>query len=301
MNIRTWPGAPYPLGATWDGGGVNFAIYSENAEKIELCLFDSTADEKESACIPLREQTDLVWHAYLPDLRPGQLYGFRVHGPYEPQNGHRFNPAKIVLDPYAKAIGRDVVWKDEMFPYVLNNPQEDLVIDTTDNAACAPLAAVIDQAFTWGDDRPPRTPWHKTLIYEMHVRGFTKSHPEIPEKLRGTYSGLATEPAIRYLSELGITAVELLPVHHFVSDRGLEEKGLTNYWGYNTLSYFSPHAGFSGSDTAQDTVREFKTMVKNLHSAGIEVILDVVYNHTAEGNHMGPLLSFRGIDNASYY
>lgn len=301
MTIRTWPGAPYPLGATWDGGGVNFAIYSENATKVELCLFDSKDDQQESACLPLSEQTDMVWHAYLPDLRPGQLYGYRVHGPYKPDKGHRFNPAKVVLDPYAKAIGRNVGWRDEMFPYVLNDPHEDRAIDQRDSAACAPLAVVVDQAFTWGDDRPPCTPWHRTLIYEMHVKGFTRGHPEIPEKLRGTYGGLSTEPAIRYLSELGITAVELLPVHHFVSDRGLEEKGLSNYWGYNTLAYFAPHANFSGAETPQDTVREFKTMIKNLHSAGIEVILDVVYNHTAEGNHMGPMLSFRGIDNASYY
>ena len=301
MKIRVWPGAPYPLGATWDGGGVNFAIYSENATKVELCLFESKDDQKEHACLPLREQTDMVWHAYLPDLRPGQLYGYRVHGPYDPNHGHRFNPAKMLLDPYAKAIGRTVGWRDEMFPYVLNRPEEDLAIDSRDSAGCAPLAVVIDPAFTWGDDRPLRTPWHQTLIYEMHVKGFTMRHPEIPEKLRGTFGGLSTEPAIRYLRELGITAVELLPVQHFVSDRGLEDKGLTNYWGYNTLAFFAPQASFAAADTAPDAVREFKTMVKNLHSAGIEVILDVVYNHTAEGNHLGPMLSFRGIDNASYY
>jgi glycogen operon protein len=296
-----WPGTPYPLGATWDGGGVNFALYSENATKVELCLFDSAADQKEASCLALVEQTDMVWHAYLPDLRPGQLYGYRVHGPYEPQNGHRFNPAKVLLDPYAKTIGRNVGWRDEMFPYVLNGPREDMEIDHRDSAGCAPLAAVIDTAFTWGDDRAPRTPWHKTLIYEMHVKGFTQLHPEIPEKLRGTYSALATEPAVKYLRDLGITAVELLPIQHFVSDRGLEEKGLMNYWGYNSLAFFAPHAAYSAAETNQDVVREFKTMVKNLHTAGIEVILDVVYNHTAEGNHLGPMLSFRGIDNASYY
>jgi glycogen operon protein len=301
MASRVWPGNPYPLGATFDGGGVNFAIYSENATKIELCLFDRHDAATEYERIALREQTDMIWHAYLPDIRPGQLYGYRVHGPYEPQKGHRFNPAKVVLDPYAKAIARTTQWTDEMFPYVVGGKEEDLAIDTRDNSASAPLAAVIDTAFTWGDDRPPRTPWHKTLIYEVHVKGFTQLHPEIPEDVRGTYSGMATEPAIRYLRELGVTAVELLPVQHFVNDRHLEAKGLTNYWGYNSLAFLAPHARYSAADTPQDTVREFKTMVKNLHSSGIEVLLDVVYNHTADGNHMGPMLSYRGIDNSAYY
>jgi isoamylase len=300
MSLRVWPGKPYPLGATWDGSGVNFALYSEHGTKVELCLFEAGAS-KEAERIPLREQTDMVWHAYLPDLRPGQLYGYRVYGPYEPQNGHRFNPAKVLLDPYAKTIGRDLVWHDELFPYKCGDPAEDLSFDDRDSAPFAPLAAVVDSAFTWGDDRGPRTPWHKTLIYEIHVKGFTERHPEVADKLRGTYSGLASERAISYLRDLGITAVELLPVQQFIHDRHLVEKGLLNYWGYNTLSYFAPHADYSGAETPQDIVREFKTMVKNLHSAGIEVILDVVYNHTAEGNHMGPILSFRGIDNASYY
>ncbi len=301
MSTRIWPGEPYPLGATFDGGGVNFAIYSENATKVELCLFDRHDETKEYERLELFEQTDMIWHAYLPDIRPGQLYGYRVHGPYEPHNGHRFNPAKVVLDPYAKAIGRETKWADEMFSYAVGGPEEDLAIDTRDNSAFAPLATVIDPAFTWGDDRPPRTPWHKTLIYEVHVKGFTKGHPEIPEHLRGTYSGMSSEPAIRYLRELGVTAVELLPVQHFCIDRHLEAKGLTNYWGYNSLAFFAPHNRYSGADTPQDTVREFKNMVKNLHSSGIEVILDVVYNHTAEGNHMGPTLSYRGVDNAAYY
>jgi isoamylase len=301
MSYRIWPGKPYPLGSTWDGSGVNVALYSENATKVELCLYSGPDEIKEPECITLPEQTDMVWHGYLPDLRPGQHYGFRVHGPYEPEKGHRFNPHKLLLDPYAKAIGRNVGWRDEMFPYVLNDPKEDLSFDERDSGGCAPLGVVVDGAFTWGDDRPPRNPWHKTLIYEMHVKGFTKLHPEIPEKLRGTYSGLASEAAVRYLHELGVTAVELLPVQYFVSDRHLEEIGLSNYWGYNSLGFFAPHPGYSGADSPQDTVREFKTMVRNLHAAGIEVILDVVYNHTAEGNHMGPMLSFRGIDNLSYY
>ena len=299
--MRIWPGRPYPLGATWDGSGVNFALYSENARQVELCLFDSADATHESERISLEEQTDMVWHGFLPDLRPGHLYGFRVHGPYEPSEGHRFNPNKVVLDPYAKAIGRDVRWSDHMWGYKLGDPQADLSFDERDNAAFAPLAAVVDLAFTWGDDRPPNVPWHKTLIYELHVKGFTKLHPEVPNRLQGTYSGLASEAALSYLRKLGITAVELLPVHHFLDDRHLEDRGLSNYWGYNTLGFFAPAGRYSAADTPLDTVREFKTMVRNLHSIGVEVILDVVYNHTAEGNQMGPTCSFRGIDNASYY
>ena len=299
--MRIWPGQPYPLGATWDGRGVNFALYSEHASQVELCLFNSTDAKAESIRVVLPEYNDLVWHGYLPDVAPGQLYGFRVYGPYEPAKGHRFNPNKVLLDPYARCIGRMLKWHDSMFGYKLGHTQADLSFDKRDNAKFAPLAKVIDSAFTWGDDRPPRTPWNKTLIYELHVKGFTKLHQAVPEQFRGTYSGLGTEPAIRHLQELGITAVELLPVHYYLNDRHLAEKNLSNYWGYNTLGYFAPENDYTVQDSASDAVATFKTMVRNLHSAGIEVILDVVYNHTAEGNHMGPTLSFRGIDNAAYY
>jgi glycogen operon protein len=298
---RIWPGRPYPLGASWDGQGTNFALYSENAEKVELCLFDS-ADATQEACrVVLPDSTDMVWHGYLPDVLPGQVYGYRVYGPYKPEEGHRFNPHKILLDPYAKSVARETHWTDEMWAYKVGDPAADLSFDERDNAAFAPLAAVIDEAFTWGDDRRPQTPWNKTLIYEVHVKGFTKLHPEVPEKLRGTYAGLGAEASIRYFKELGITAVELLPVHEHVDDRHLVENGLVNYWGYNTLGFFAPEHSYAATGSGVDSVREFKTMVRNFHSAGIEVILDVVYNHTAEGNQMGPTLSFRGIDNASYY
>jgi glycogen operon protein len=299
--MRVWPGRPYPLGATWDGAGVNFALFSEHATKVELCLFESTEATTESQRIRPQEQTDRVWHAYLPDVQPDQLYGYRVYGPYEPLHGQRFNPNKVLLDPYAKAIGRMVRWSDEMFGYRIGDPTADLSFDELDNAAFAPLAAVVDSAFTWGDDRPPRTPWHKTLIYEIHVKGFTKRMPGVPEKLRGTYAGLASEAAIDHLRSLNVTAVELMPVHHHVDDRHLVEKGLTNYWGYNTLAFFAPDLRYASVQTPRDAVHQFKMMVRTLHAAGIEVILDVVYNHTAEGNQMGPTLSMRGIDNASYY
>ncbi|HEY2388041.1 MAG TPA: glycogen debranching protein GlgX [Candidatus Binatia bacterium] len=299
MKVR--PGQPYPLGATWDGVGVNFALFSEHATSVELCLFDSADSTAESARIVLPEQTDMVWHGYVSGIRPGQLYGYRVDGPYEPHAGQRFNRAKVVLDAYAKAIGRTTRWGDESFGYVIGDPAEDLSRDDRDNAALAPLAAVVDSAFTWGDDRPPRTPWHETVIYELHVKGFTHGHPDVPESLRGTYAGLVSEAAIGHLRALGVTAVELMPVHHHVNDRHLLDKGLTNYWGYNTLSFFAPEARYTSSRTPTDGVREFKMMVRALHAAGIEVILDVVYNHTAEGNHLGPTLSLRGIDNAAYY
>jgi len=244
----------------------------------------------------------MVWHGYSPDVRPGQLYGYRVHGPYEPSNGHRFNPNKIVLDPYARSIARPLVWDDSNFGYRIGDPDADLSFDTRDNAAFAPLAAVIDTAFTWGDDRPPRTPWHKTVIYEMHVKGFTRLHPAIPEPLRGTYAALTTEPALDHLLKLGVTAVELMPVHYPSYDRHLVERGLSNYWGYNTLGFFAPSTRYSScASNAEESVREFKRMVKALHSSGLEVILDVVYNHTAEGNQLGPTLSLRGIDNSTYY
>jgi glycogen operon protein len=299
--MRVWPGRPYPLGATWDGGGVNFALFTENATQVDLCLFDSPEATKETERIRLTEYTDLVWHCYLPDVAPGQLYGYRVSGPYEPNKGHRFNPAKVVLDPYAKAFGRDLKWSPEMFGYKIGDPQADLSRDDRDNAASVPLGMVVDPAFTWGDDRAPRTPWHKTIIYEAHIRGFTKLHPDVPEAARGTYLGLASEPAVRYLSELGVTAVEIMPAHEFVNDQFLIERGLRNYWGYNTLGFFAPESSYASGLTEGKAVREFKQMVRVLHSAGIEVIMDVVYNHTAEGNQLGPTLALRGIDNSSYY
>jgi glycogen operon protein len=299
--VRVWPGDPYPLGATWTGVGVNFALFSEHATRVELCLFDSPDATREHHRIPLPEHTDMVWHAFLPDVRPNQLYGYRVYGPYDPAAGHRFNPNKVVMDPYAKSVARTIRWADEMFGYRVGHPDEDASFDDRDNAAYAPLAAVVDPAFTWGDDRPPRTPWHNTVIYEMHVRGFSKLHPAIPGHLRGTYEALTTEPALEHLRKLGVTAVELMPVHHHARDRHLEEKGLTNYWGYNSFGYFAPERRLAASRTPAGAVREFKRMVRALHGAGLEVILDVVYNHTAEGNHLGPTLSLKGIDNASYY
>jgi len=299
-SLKVWPGQPYPLGATWDGAGVNFALFTEHATRVELCLFDSGNDSEEHVCIPLREQTDLVWHCYLPGVLPGQLYGYRVHGPYEPERGHRFNPNKIVLDPYARVIGRELRWSDTMFGYRVGSAQEDLSYDDRDNADCAPLAAVVKPSFSWRRDRPPKTPWHKTVIYETHVRGFTMRHPDVPPALRGTYAGLASKAAIRHFRRLGVTAVELMPIHHHVDDRHLVEKGLSNYWGYNTLTYFAPDTRFASASPA-DAVAEFRHMVRRLHRAGLEVILDVVYNHTAEGNHLGPTLSWRGIDNSCYY
>jgi glycogen operon protein len=291
-----WPGRPYPRGATWDGQGVNFALYCEHGEKVELCLFAENG-RREIQRITLTERTDQVWHCYLPEARPGLYYGYRVHGPYDPERGHRFNPHKLLLDPYAKSIVGAVDWSDAHFGYHVGHESADLSFDRRDSASGMPRCRVIDPAFTWGDDRRPDVPWHETVIYELHVRGFTMSHPAVPPQLRGTYAGLATGPVIEYLERLGVTAVELMPVHTFVTDRHLVEKGLSNYWGYNSIGYFAPHAAYSASGT----ISEFKTMVKALHAAGIEVILDVVYNHTAEGNHMGPTLCFRGIDNAAYY
>ncbi len=299
--MRTLPGRSYPLGATWDGAGVNFALFAEHATKVFLCLFDSPGATAESQRIPLREQTDQVWHAYLPDVRPDQLYGYRVYGPYEPLKGVRFNPSKIVLDPYAKAIGRNLRWCDELFAYRIGDPEADLSSDERDNAAVAPLAAVIDPAFTWGDDRPPHIPWHRTIIYELHVKGFSQRLPGISADLRGTYAGLGSDVAIKHLQSLGVTTVELLPVHHRIDDRHLTERGLSNYWGYNTLAFFAPDTRYAIAPEPRQSVQQFKMMVRALHAAGIEVILDVVYNHTAEGNHLGPTLSLRGIDNTSYY
>jgi len=285
----------------WDGEGVNFALFSENATGVELCLFDSPDSDKESHRIRIEERTDQVWHAYLPEIRPGQMYGYRVHGPYEPEAGHRFNQSKLLIDPYSKALTGTVKRSEAMFAYPIGNPEADLVRDDRDNAASVPKSVVIEQAFTWGEDQLLRTPWDKTIIYEVHVKGFTMRHPDVPGDLRGTYAGLATPVAIEYLQRLGVTAVELLPVHHFVSDKVLTDRGLSNYWGYNSINFFAPDIRYAASKDRGRHVNEFKTMVKILHSAGIEVILDVVYNHTGEGNHLGPTLSFRGIDNAVYY
>lgn len=299
MNV--WPGKAYPLGATWDGAGVNFSLFSENATGVELCLFDGPDGNHEAARIPMTDHTDQVWHTYLPSVRPGQLYGYRVYGPYEPKSGHRFNPAKLLLDPYAKAIAGAIRWGDALFGYTLGHQDADLSKDDRDSAPNIPRCVVVDPAFTWGDDIPPRTPWHKTLIYELHVKGFTNLHPGVPKELRGTYAGLTCQAIIDYLNSLKITAVELMPVHHFVDDKHLIERGLSNYWGYNSIGFFAPEARYSSSGVLGQQMNEFKTMVKTFHREGIEVILDVVYNHTAEGNHLGPTFSFRGIDNASYY
>jgi isoamylase len=298
--MRVWPGQPYPLGATWDGEGVNFALFSENATGVELNLFDSPDDAKESHRIVLPEFTDHVWHAYLPDVRPGQFYGYRVHGPYKPEEGHRFNQHNLLIDPYAKAITGRIQWSNALFAYEVGGPQQDLEMSTDNSAGSVPKCVVIDSAFTWGADRRPRIPWNRTVIYECHVRGMTIRHPDVPEPLRGTYLGLCSDAMIDYFLALGITAVELLPIHQFVVDRRLAEGGLTNYWGYNSIGFFAPDVRYATRGLGNQ-VYEFKSMVKTLHSAGIEVILDVVYNHTGEGNHLGPTLSLRGIDNKAYY
>ena len=301
MTNRIWHGAPYPLGATWQEQGVNFSLYSEHATGVDLVLFEHEDDEHERVRVRMRQKTDQVWHVFLPDLQPGQLYGYRVQGPYKPQEGLRFNPTNLLIDPYAKAIAGNVMWGDELFGYRIGNPEEDLVPDDRDDAHGVPKCVVINPAFDWGADRPPRTPMSQTVIYETHVKGFSQLWEELPEKLRGTYAGLGSTLAIEYFKKLGVTAVELLPVHQHVDDRHLVDRGLNNYWGYNTIGFFAPHCEYSSSGVRGEQVQEFKAMVKSLHSAGIEVILDVVYNHTAEGNHLGPTLSFRGIDNISYY
>lgn len=300
-DVRVYPGKPFPLGATWDGQGVNFALYSENAKAVELCLFDSIKDEQESVRLRVREMDNHVWHVYLPDVRPGQLYGYRVYGPYEPQNGLRFNPNKLLIDPYAKAISGTIQWHDALYGYQIGHPDEDLSFSEVDSAPYIPKSVVIDPDFDWEGDALLRLPYHKTIIYETHVKGFTQLHPHIPEEIRGTYAAIAHPVTISYLKKLGITSIELMPVHHFVNDRFLAEKGLGNYWGYNSIGFFAPDVRYSSSGTLGEQVTEFKTMVKELHKAGIEVILDVVYNHTGEGNHLGPTLSFRGIDNSCYY
>jgi isoamylase len=291
-----WPGRPFPLGATWDGKGVNFALFSANAERVELCLFDARG-RRELRRIALPEYTDQVWHGYLPDARPGLLYGYRVYGPYDPARGHRFNHHKLLLDPYAKLLAGALRWNDAHFGYRVGAARSDLTFDRRDSAAGMPKCVVVDTAFTWGSDQLLHTRWHESVVYELHVRGFTMLHPGVPPAFRGTFAGLAAPAVIEYLQRLGITAVELLPVHAIADDRTLIEKRLRNYWGYNTIGFFAPDPRY----LATGALGELKTTVKHLHSAGIEVILDVVYNHTAEGNELGPTLSFRGIDNASYY
>lgn len=299
MYVALWPGNVYPLGSCWDGKGTNFTLFSENATGVELCLFDR--DDEETR-IQLTEVSNFVWHGYIPGIGPGQRYGYRVHGPYAPQEGHRFNPNKLLIDPYTKAIAGEVGNGPELYGYSWESEEADLSFSDLDSAPLMPKSVVVDQSFDWEDDKLLRTPWNETIIYETHVKGFTKLHPDIPEELRGTYAGMAHPAAIEHLQRLGISAVELMPVHHFLSVPGhLADKGLRNYWGYDSINYFAPHSEYSSSGTLGEQVREFKEMVKALHRAGIEVILDVVYNHTGEGNHMGPTLSMRGIDNANYY
>jgi isoamylase len=299
---KIWPGRPFPLGPEWDGSGTNFSLFSENAERVELCLFD---DEDNETRVELTERTAYHWHGYLPGVGPGQRYGYRVHGPYDPARGHRFNPNMLLIDPYAKSIEGKVRWnRASVLPYVADpeaGDDADLVMFEGDSAVAIPKSVVIDQRFDWEDDRPPNRPFHETVIYETHVKGFTMRHPGVREDLRGTYAGLADPAAIEYLRELGVTAVELLPIHHIADESFLAERGLTNYWGYSTIGFFAPFSSYAATGIRGQEVREFKGMVKALHRAGIEVILDVVYNHTAEGNHLGPMLSFKGVDNASYY
>ncbi len=299
--VKIWLGNPYPLGATWMKNGVNFALFSESAASVDLCLFDSPDARQENIRIPMTEHTDQVWHVFLPDVKPGQLYGFRVFGPYDPDRGHRFNSSKLLIDPYAKAIAGRVNWADEMFGYVVGGPAEDMARDFRDDAWGMPKSVVIDPEFDWGETQRPQIPLHSSIIYELHAKGFTKLNEKVPEEIRGTYAGLGSEPAIAYLKDLGVTAVELLPVHAYINDKALVDRGLTNYWGYNSIGFFAPDAKYSASGAVGGQVKEFKEMVRNLHAAGLEVILDVVYNHTAEGNHLGPTLSFRGIDNQAYY
>ena len=299
MHLELWPGNVYPLGSYWDGKGTNFALFSENATGVELCLFNKDGKEKR---LTLTEVDNWVWHGYVPGIAPGQRYGYRVYGSYDPSQGHRFNPNKLLIDPYAKAIDGDVVNWPELFGYSWDDPEEDLSFSETDSAHLMPKSVVIDESFDWEGDQLLRIPFHETIIYETHVKGFTQLQPNIPEELRGTYAGLAHPAAIAHLQTLGITSVEVMPVHHFLGFPGhLADKGLKNFWGYDSLNYFAPYSGYSADKTPGGQVREFKAMVKALHKAGIEVILDVVYNHTGEGNHLGPTLSMRGVDNAAYY
>ena len=296
---RVWPGSRAPLGATFDGEGTNFALFSEHATGVELCLFDHPDDSTPAAQIPLRYRTGDVWHSYLPDVRPGTCYGYRVHGPYEPSDGHRFNPAKLLLDPYARAISGTIQWSESKFGYPLEEG-DDLVPDPRDSADGMPKSVVVKPSFVWSGVERPDTPWNRTVIYEAHVKGMTRNHPKVPPELRGTYLGLSMDPVIEHLQKLGVTAIELLPVQQFVSESHLHDRGLANYWGYSSIGFFAPDARYATGRLGEQ-VDEFRTMVKRFHRAGIEVILDVVFNHTGEGNHLGPTLSFRGIDNSSYY
>jgi isoamylase len=294
--VRLWPGTPFPLGATYDGAGTNFSVFSEIAQRVELCLFDDGGNETR---VDLRELTAFCWHGYLPGVGPGQRYGFRIHGPWEPRNGHRCNPNKLLLDPYGKAVDGQVQWNEALFGHHFNDPENSK--NDLDSAPFMPKSVVANPYFDWGNDRHPRTPWHKTIIYEVHVKGFTMRNPDVPEEIRGTYAGIAHPASIRHLKSLGITAIELLPVHQFIHDSLLLERGLRNYWGYNSISYLAAHNEYSSTGQRGQQVQEFKQMVRTLHEEGIEVILDVVYNHTAEGNHLGPMLSMKGVDNAAYY
>jgi isoamylase len=301
MPARIWPGKAFPLGASYDGVGVNFALFSESGTRVDLCLFDNPEDGEAREVITLPECTAHVFHGFVPGIKPGQLYGYRVHGPYDPKSGLRFNPNKLLVDPYALALANEVDWSAPLFPYKLGDPRGDLAMCEADSAAGAPKSVVVDNVFNWDNDKSPKTAWRDTVIYEVHVKGFTARHPDVPEHLRGTYAGLAADASIAYLKKLGVTAVELLPVHEMLWDKHLADRGLDNYWGYNTLAYFAPAGRYASRGRHGDQVSEFKDMVKRLHSAGIEVILDVVYNHTAEGNHLGPMLSLKGIDNRAYY
>jgi isoamylase len=294
--VKIWPGNPYPLGATYDGSGTNFSVFSEVASRVELCQFDDAGTQ---TCVDLPEVTGFNWHGYMPNIGPGQRYGYRVHGLWEPHTGHRCNPAKLLLDPYGKAVEGEVKWNEAVFPYYFNQGEDSK--NEIDSAAFMPKSVVTNPYFDWGNDRHPRTPWHETVIYEVHVRGFTMRHPTVPDNMRGTYAGLSHPAAIKHLRNLGVTAIELLPVHQFIDDSLLTERGLRNYWGYNSIGYLAAHNAYSSGGQVGQQVQEFKQMVKILHNEGIEVILDVVYNHTAEGNHLGPMLSMKGIDNAAYY
>ena len=293
--MRTWPGSPYPLGATYDGSGTNFALFSEAATRVELCLF---ADDGTETRIPLPERDAFVWHGFLPNVGPGQRYGYRVHGPYAPEQGHRCNPSKLLLDPYAKAVDGDIDWDQACFSYTWGDESS---FNDQDSAPHMSKSVVISPFFDWDNDRPPRTPYNATVIYEAHVKGLTQTHPEIPEEIRGTYAAVAHPVMIEHYKKIGVTAIELMPVHQFIHDSHLADRGMTNYWGYNTIGFFAPHNDYASSGQRGQQVQEFKAMVKALHAHGLEVILDVVYNHTAEGNQLGPTLSFRGIDNSAYY
>ena len=293
--MELWPGRPTPLGANWDGEGTNFAVFSENGVHVELCLFD---DDGNQQIIDFTEVTNHVWHGYVPGVGPGQRYGFRVHGPFDPPNGHRFNPNKLLLDPYALAIEGRVDWDEACFQHRFD---DELARNDMDSAPHVPRSVVVDRSFDWGDDRRPERPMHRTIVYEAHVKGLTMRCPHVPEALRGTYTGVAHPAVLEHLTSLGVTAIELLPVHQFVHDKFLVDQGRSNYWGYNSIGFFAPHNGYASAGQRGEQVREFKEMVKALHAAGLEVILDVVYNHTAEGNHLGPMLSLKGFDNAAYY